>query len=200
MFICFHCSPNHWYYLVIQAIVSQSWYVKDSPSKRTLTACLLHVEKGRPNSPSFIHSSFSYFYLLVIKTSIWHILRWQTFNSFLIIQGFNAYHVLCYCHLSLSPFLSLWVTHQLILLWTGRFGMSDCQKYFYRVKGHLWNVMASLPPSPQRMWHWVLGSCHCTQHTKMSSWLHCALLSTKIISLPCVLECIYFYILLYAPI
>lgn len=107
LFICFHCSPNHWYYLVIQAIVSQSWYVKDSPSKRTLTACLLHVEKGRPNSPSFIHSSFSYFYLLVIKTSIWHILRWQTFNSFLIIQGFNAYHVLCYRHLSLSPFLSL---------------------------------------------------------------------------------------------
>lgn len=77
--------------------------------------------------------------------------------------------------------------------------MSDCQKYFDRVKGHLRNVMASLPPAPQRMWHSVLGSCHSTQHTKMSSWLHYALLGTKIISLPYAMECIYFYILLYAP-
>lgn len=158
------------------------------------------MEKDRPNSPLFFCSSFSDFYFEVTKKFIWHILRWHTLNSFNTTQWFCAYHVLYYSHLSLSPFLSLWVTHQLILLWTGRFGMSDCQKYFYRVKGHLWNAMPSLPPSPQRMWHWVLGSCHCTQHTKMSSWLHCALLGTKIISLPYVLECIYFYIPLYTSI
>lgn len=90
---------------------------------------------------------------------------------FFPVQWFNSYHP-HYNHLSLSPFLSLWVTCQLTVLWIGRFGQSDCQKYFYRVKGHLWNVMASLPPAPWRMWHWLLDSCHCPQHSKVSSWLH----------------------------
>lgn len=94
-----------------------------------------------------------------------------------------------------SPFLSLWVTRQLTVLWIGRFGQSDCQKYFYRVKGHLWNAMASLPPAPPRMWHWILGSCHCPQHTKVSSWPHRTLQSIYIISSPHISKCIDFHVL-----
>lgn len=113
-----------------------------------------------------------------------------------ILKCFNScYHLLLHSHLSLSPFLSLWVTHQLTVLQIGRFGQSDCQKYFYCVKGHLWNVMASLPPAPERLWHLVLGSCHCTQHTEVSSWPHHTLLSIEAISSSSISKCIYFHVL-----
>lgn len=117
-------------------------------------------------------------------------------SSLFAMQWLNSYRFLYHNHLYLSPFLSLWVICQLTVLRIRRFGQSDCQKYFYCVKGHLWNVMASLPPAPERLWHFVLGSCHSTQHTEVSSWPHCTLQSIEIISSSYISKCIFMFFLI----
>lgn len=120
-------------------------------------------------------------------------------NYFNIVQWFCASHVLfttvifpsllsrhCEWHTSCYEQEGLgWVTvRNIFTVWKDICGM-------------LWHHCL-LPLRECGIEYWALATV--LSIPKWVHWLHCALLSTKIISLPCVLECIYFYILLYAPV